>query len=68
MAIGVPYRDALDMQLDMALALLSPNDERPKNTRQASTDPAPQPARTPVKRPGKTFIASRFKNAQKSKT
>lgn len=52
------------MPLDMALALLSPDDEGQQNTRHAEPL-APTPS--PAKRPGTTYIATRFKNAEKNK-
>jgi len=60
----VPFQAACEMPLDMALALLSPDDERQQNTRHAEPL-APTPS--PAKRPGTTYIATRFKNAEKNK-
>jgi hypothetical protein len=53
------------MPLDMALALLSPDDERQQNTRPVEP-PAMSPP-SPAKRPGITYIAKRFKNVEKNK-
>ncbi len=64
MNIGVPYLDACQMPLDMAIAMLSPDDERQQNTRQVEPPVMASPA---VKRPGTTYIATRFKNAEKNK-
>jgi len=64
MDIGVPYPDACQMPLDKAIAMLSPDDERQQNTRHVEP-PAPSPS--PTKRSGTTYIAKRFKNAEKNK-
>lgn len=64
MSIGVPYQNACDMPIDMALALLSEDERQSNNTRQIEKS-APS---TPVKKAsGKTYVASRFKNSKMSK-
>ncbi|MEX5441881.1 hypothetical protein WCE14_00620 [Acinetobacter schindleri] len=61
----MPFQAACEMPLDMALALLSPEDERQQNTRQS--EPQKLSSTPPAKRPGTTYIATRFKNAGKNK-
>lgn len=65
MSIGVPYRDALEMPLDMALAMLS--DERQDNTHPTKHKPVSNPSPTRPRR-GTTYIATRFRNAHKGQS
>lgn len=64
MIIGVPYQDACDMPIDMAIAFLSADERQSNNTRPVEKVSSSAPVK---KASGKTYVASRFKNSKMSK-
>lgn len=64
MIIGVPYQDACDMPIDMAIAFLSAEERQSNNTLLVEKVSSSAPVK---KASGKTYVASRFKNSKMSK-